>query len=200
VSTDTVSADSLLPPNATVLETALALTGTRLSDIVLPLEDLWNPLTCPATALPWLAWSLSVDAWNAEWSDERKRAATAQAIATHRRKGSVTVVREALAAIDTLARLIEWHEASPRLTPHTAQIRLPVVDAEGVAGGTRCSAATTAQILADVTRVAPVRTHFEVVLDLGSATSSALRGAGQAALYRRAGASGIDTSGIPGRR
>jgi phage tail P2-like protein len=109
--------------------------------------------------------------WDAEWSDERKRAATAQAIATHRRKGSVTVVREALAAIDTLARLIEWHEASPRLTPHTAQIRLPVVDAEGVAGGTRCSAATTAQILADVTRVAPVRTHFEVVLDLGSATA-----------------------------
>jgi hypothetical protein len=51
----------------------------------------------PARALPWLAWTLSVDTWDTDWTEERKRAITAGAIAAQRRKGSVAVVREACA-------------------------------------------------------------------------------------------------------
>jgi phage tail P2-like protein len=82
-----VSTDSLLPP-ATALETGLARLGARLSDIAMPIADLWNPQTCPLPALPWLAWTLSIDKWDTDWTGSAS-AATAGAIAAQRRKGSV---------------------------------------------------------------------------------------------------------------
>jgi phage tail P2-like protein len=39
---------------------------------------LWNPQTCPLAALPWLAWTLSIDKWDTDWTEERKRTATAR--------------------------------------------------------------------------------------------------------------------------
>jgi phage tail P2-like protein len=72
------------------------------------------------------------------------------AIEDQRSKGSVTAVKTALARIDSLLALEEWHQASPRRTPHTFEVHLPAVGADGVAGGARVSAATTMQIIADV--------------------------------------------------
>lgn len=190
-----MSTDSLLPPNATSLETALAGLGTRLQDIDLPLAELWNPATCPIAALPWLAWGLSIDKWDTDWTEEQKRAATAEIITNKRRKGSVGAVKEALAARDALLELVEWHKASPRLTPHTYQVRVPVVADDGTVGGARCSAQTTAQIIADVTRVQPERSHIELVLDLTIEGAATPRGAARAALYRRIPGP-ADTSGI----
>jgi phage tail P2-like protein len=183
-----VSSDSLLPPNSTPLEVALARLGLRLEDIDLPIAQLWDPWTCPIAALPWLAWSLSVDKWDADWTEEQKRTVTAQAIEDQRRKGSVTAVKTALARIDSLLTLEEWHQASPRRTPHTFEVRLPAIGADGVAGGARVSAATTAQIIADVARVSPARSHFDVVIDLAVTSATAATGAARAALYRRVAA------------
>jgi phage tail P2-like protein len=109
-----MSTESLLPPNATPLETGLARLGQRLSAVELPIADLWNPQTCPLPALPWLAWTLSVDTWDTDWTEERKRAITAGAIAAQRRKGSVAVVREALRTIDERLELVE---ADPAVSP-----------------------------------------------------------------------------------
>jgi phage tail P2-like protein len=109
-----VSTDSLLPPNATALETGLARLGARLSDIAIPIADLWNPQTCPLAALPWLAWTLSIDKWDTDWTEERKRAATAGAIAAQRRKGSVASVRAVLRGIDDLLELVEAIRPWPR--------------------------------------------------------------------------------------
>ena len=56
---------SLLPPNATVLETATEEAMHQpISAINVPVRDLWNPAKCPLTLLPWLAWALSVDEWD----------------------------------------------------------------------------------------------------------------------------------------
>jgi phage tail P2-like protein len=111
-----------------------------------------EPADLPAPALPWLAWTLSVDTWDTDWTEERKRAITAGAIAAQRRKGSVTSVRDVLQAIDELLVLVE---TAPTIASHAFTVRLPVLDADGRPGGPRCSAATTAQIVADVERVAP---------------------------------------------
>jgi phage tail P2-like protein len=120
-----VSSDSLLPPNSTPLEVALARLGLRLEDIDLPIAQLWDPWTCPIAALPWLAWSLSVDKWDADWSEDQKRTVTAQAIEDQRRKGSVTAVKTALARIDSLLTLEEWHQASPRRTRTLSRCACP---------------------------------------------------------------------------
>jgi phage tail P2-like protein len=86
----------LLPINASQAETALARAVARVSDVPLPLRDIWNAETCPADMLDLLAWSYSVDEWDAGWSDDAKRATIRDSLLVQRRKGSVWSVRRAL--------------------------------------------------------------------------------------------------------
>lgn len=102
--------DHLLPPNATAAERAMALSVKRVSDVPLPVGDLWNPGTCPAAVLPWLAWALSVDIWDANWTETQKRAAIAESVAIHRKKGTVWASRRALEGSIDEAVLQEWFQ------------------------------------------------------------------------------------------
>jgi len=101
----------LLPPSSSQLERAIAQsTGLQQLDPAL-IAQLWNPATCPAQALPWLAWALSVDRWDDAWPESRQRAAIAGSIAWHRKKGTPWAVEQALAAVGYEAsRLIEYQE------------------------------------------------------------------------------------------
>lgn len=89
---------SLLPPNATLLERAVEAACAPLGDIPVPISTIWNPDTCPAALLPWLAWALSVDTWDSNWSEGTKRAVIAASYDVHRHKGSVWSVKEAIRA------------------------------------------------------------------------------------------------------
>ncbi|WP_413874166.1 phage tail protein I [Albidovulum sp.] len=104
---------SLLPPTSTPVETALEIATERAGSVAVPVGDLWNPATCPPAMLPWLAWALSVDGWNAEWTEAEKRAAIAASIGIHRRKGTVAAI---LAGMETAGiadgRLFERWTAS----------------------------------------------------------------------------------------
>jgi phage tail P2-like protein len=90
--------ESLLPSNATDQERAIDLTTARVGDPPVPLRSLWDPETCPADLLPWLAWGLSVDEWQPSWPEGRKRAVIAASIEVHRRKGTRAAVVQAVAA------------------------------------------------------------------------------------------------------
>lgn len=90
---------TLLPPNATALERALASVIARISDVPVPIGDLWNPARCPAPLLPWLAWALSVDEWDSSWTEDVQRAVIAASVEIHRHKGSLWSVRQALSLI-----------------------------------------------------------------------------------------------------
>jgi phage tail P2-like protein len=85
--------------------------GCRRWNCRLPTCGTRRPARCPRC---WLAWTLSVDTWDTDWTEERKRAITAGAIAAQRRKGSVAVVREALRTIDERLELVE---ADPAVSP-----------------------------------------------------------------------------------
>lgn len=89
--------NSLLPPNATAQERALEGATARIGDVPAPLRDLWNPDTCPAALLPWLAWAFGVDEWDAKWSDEAKRNTIRDAVMIQRRKGSVWSIKRTIA-------------------------------------------------------------------------------------------------------
>lgn len=99
---------ALLPPNATPLERAMADAIDAALTFDVPIRDIWNPATCPADFLPWLAWTFSVDYWDASWIEERKRAVIAESLRIHRTKGSIGSVRRLLAAagVDS-ARIVE---------------------------------------------------------------------------------------------
>lgn len=89
---------SILPSNRTPLEATLDLaiqnTKPDLSDVA----RLLNPETCPEPLLPWLAWAMSVDDWDASWSEEAKRNVIASSISVHRMKGTIGSIRRALEA------------------------------------------------------------------------------------------------------
>lgn len=87
---------TLLPPNATPLERALASVLARISDVPVPIADLWNPARCPAPLLPWLAWTLSVDEWDSGWPEEVQREVIAASVDIHRHKGTIWAMRRAL--------------------------------------------------------------------------------------------------------
>lgn len=154
---------TLLPPNATPLERALEGATARIADIRAPIDTLLDPAAIRAEWLPWLAWALSVDIWDADWSDATKRAAVAESIALHRVKGTRLSVEMVLARKDALARVVEWHETSPRGAPHTFEVHLPVAGPGVPAGGPRATAAFAEAIIRDVIQMKPLREHMIMV-------------------------------------
>ena len=183
--------NSLLPPNATPLMRALEA-GTTLRpdiDVGAVAEAVADPMTAPAFLLPWLAYGESVDAWDADWSEADKRAAIAGSIAFHRRKGTRASVEEVLSRFDQLARLVEWHEASPRRPAHTFDVIVPMVFPDGTApGGRRAGAAFADAIVREIARVKPLREHMRLVQQIRAGGAVGITGVVRAVSYTRSDA------------
>jgi phage tail P2-like protein len=109
----------LLPPNATPQERALSDAVARIGNVPTPTRQLWNPQTCPAALLPWLAWAFSVDDWNTEWSEQQKRDVIAASFTVHRSKGTIGAVKASLAALGYNLTLTEWFQDADNLDPYT---------------------------------------------------------------------------------
>ena len=99
---------SLLPPNATALETALEAAIQQALSMDVPIDTLWHPEQCPTAFLPWLAWALSVDPWSSDWPYATQRQVIAQSVSVHQQKGTAKGMRDALAALDVSVKLQEW--------------------------------------------------------------------------------------------
>jgi phage tail P2-like protein len=110
---------NLLPPNATKQEVAQAGTTERITAIPVRTRETWNPQTCPADLLPWLAWALSVDEWNADWSEQQKRDTIAASFVIHSTKGTLSAVKASLAALGYDSSVIEWFQQPADLAPYT---------------------------------------------------------------------------------
>jgi len=110
---------SLLPPNATAAERALASAAARLTALEVPHRTLHDGLTAPEALLPWLAWEYSVDEWDTTWSEEQRRGSIAASIAIHRHKGTIGAVRAGLAGIGINVQVQEWFAQIPLGEPGT---------------------------------------------------------------------------------
>lgn len=178
----------LLPPNAPMLVRGLAAAAVAdLAAVDLPLAALWDPDTCPMPVLPWLAWALSVDSWDPDWSDSTKRAAVASSIAEHREKGTRASVEAVLERFDALLEIVEWHETAPRGPAHTFEVFLPLVLEDGTApGGRRSTAAFAEQLIREIARTKPLREHFTLVQQLTAAAGIGIQGAMRVAGLLRA--------------
>lgn len=149
---------SLLPPNASRAERALEeamLSGIDLAAV----GTLWNPQTCPAEVLPFLAWGLAISHWDSAWTVAEKRAAVLGAIPYHQRKGTRAAVEEVLARFHPLLTLVEWWETSPPRAPHTFEVRAPALEI----GADFLTAETAEAIIRDVAAAKPLRAHFDFV-------------------------------------
>lgn len=99
--------DHLLPPNATDAERALATVTGRVTAIPTPIDIVKRPMQTPAAFLPFAAWEYSVDVWNEDWPQARKRAVTQRSIALHMRKGTAYCIREYVRYADGAVLSIE---------------------------------------------------------------------------------------------
>lgn len=174
-------AASLLPPNATDAERALE--DAMRADIDLSaVGTLWDPETCPAAVLPFLAWGLAIARWDPAWTEAEKRAAIADAIPFHRRKGTRAIVREVLDRFHPLLQVIEWWETSPKGAPHTFEVRAPAADIPA----SFLTSETATAIIRDVASVKPVRSHFTFVQSLEAQALGWLAGGANLATFGRA--------------
>ena len=152
--------ESLLPPASTALERAFEnAVARRIDALAIPVDTLWNPSKIAAPLLPWLAWGLSIDRWDPNWTEAQKRAACQNAIAEQRKKGTPASIKSVLASYDPLLRLVEWFETRPRGIPHTFEIRLPLYDGRTPAA----RAQLVEDVIRDIEMVKPVRSHFRFV-------------------------------------
>lgn len=145
---------SALPESSGAAEKALANAVRDNLSVDVPIGDIWNPDTCPAAVLPWLAWALSVDRWDNSWSEETKRNVIRVSIEVHRRKGTVAAVQTALDAQGFKASLLEWHRQQTPGDPYTFKLYFDV-DQAGY------SKAQLNALLAWVEDVKSMRSHLE---------------------------------------
>lgn len=118
----------LLPGNATELERNAAEALAQIERVPVPLRDLWNPDTCPAELLPYLAWAFSVDRWSPAWPESAKRAAIRAAYFIHAHKGTIGALRRVVEPLGYLIEVREWWEEVPLGVPGTFRLLIGVLD------------------------------------------------------------------------
>lgn len=62
------------------------------------LRHLSDPNKCPMDLIPWLAWAMSVDVWDNNWSEDTKRNVVRESFQVHKIKGTLGSLKRALAA------------------------------------------------------------------------------------------------------
>jgi phage tail P2-like protein len=104
---------SILPPNASPLlhdfEDVATARHFLLQNNVL--RYMTNPDQCPTHILPWLAWAMSVDIWNNDWSDATKRSVIRQSLQVHKLKGTIGALKRTLSSfLFADIKVEEWFE------------------------------------------------------------------------------------------
>ena len=123
-----MTSPSLLPRNASDLERQAAQAFAQIQRVPVPLRQLWNPDTCPAELLPYLAWSLSVDRWDSKWLESTKRAAIRASYVIHSRKGTIGALRRVVEPLGYLIEIIEWWQTAPEGVPGTFALKVGVLE------------------------------------------------------------------------
>ncbi|TYL43717.1 phage tail protein I [Dickeya sp. ws52] len=119
--------NSLLPPGSSALERRLAAACGDISALSVPIRQVWNPDTCPASFLPYLAWAFSVDRWDERWPESVKRQVIKDAFFIHRHKGTLSALRRVVEPFGYLIRITEWWQTGG--TPGTFRLDIGVQDA-----------------------------------------------------------------------
>ncbi|SUW63505.1 Bacteriophage P2-related tail formation protein [Buttiauxella agrestis] len=116
----------LLPVGSSPLELAAAKACAELTRVPVPLRQLWNPETCPAPLLPYLAWALSVDRWDETWPVDIKRGVIKAAKYLHKHKGTIGAIRRVVEPLGYLINVTEWWQTND--APGTFRLDIGVLE------------------------------------------------------------------------
>lgn len=171
---------SLLPPSSGRFERHAEQAIARLADVPPDVRQVWNPETCPAALLPWLAWAFGVEEWKDYWPESTKRAVIRNSIPLRRRRGTRAAVEEVVRSFGSNLWMREWWETTPPGTPHT----FAVVINYGAAQGT-VTESFQQDVVAQITRAKPLRSHFTVSVGIEVAAPLNIVGYLRAGTYNR---------------
>ncbi|HDS3107808.1 phage tail protein I, partial [Escherichia coli] len=121
-----MSDSRLLPTGSSPLEVAAARACAEIEKTPVSIRELWNPDTCPANLLPWLAWSFSVDRWDDKWPEATKRAVIHDAYFIHCHKGTIGAIRRVVEPLGYLIEVREWWQLNEE--PGTFRIVVGVLE------------------------------------------------------------------------
>ncbi len=121
-----MSDSRLLPTGSSPLEVAAAKACAEIEKTPVSIRELWNPDTCPANLLPWLAWSFSVDRWDDKWPEATKRAVICDAYFIHCHKGTIGAIRRVVEPLGYLIEVREWWQLNEE--PGTFRIVVGVLE------------------------------------------------------------------------
>lgn len=170
---------SLLPPNSTEVEKNLELATARLGSVPTNIRDIHNPDDCPAELLPWLAWAYSLDSWPPYWPDAVKRQQIKQSVDIQRHKGTSKSVRDVVAGFGASLALKEWWQTTPPGVQHTFDILMIV------GSGLPTTAEYQQDIIDEVNRTKPVRSHFTLTAGVSAEGGFGLQGVARPVVYKR---------------
>lgn len=172
---------SLLPPNASRIEKAFEKVVMQMAAIPTPVREVWNADTCPLPLLPWLAWALGIRQWNAGWSEPVRRSVVRNAFAIARRKGTRRSVREVVEAFGGAIAIRENFELTPPGPAHTFSAVLTL----NGQSGEPVTARFVEEVVAEIERTKPVRSHFTFQQGLSFGASIAVVAAIRPVVIRR---------------
>ena len=155
---------SLLPINASKLLKNLEKSGLRISSLGAKNKDVLNPDKLEVDILPWLAWMVSVDNWSDNWPENIKREMIKNSISLHQIKGTKKAIKKALEIIGISGEIVEWLEASPRMTPHSFDITAYLNDNINEDADLIIGLDTQRKLINLIENVKPARSHFNFKL------------------------------------
>lgn len=169
--------NELLPQNASKTELAIDQVAKKATSLNVPIASLFNPRTCPVEFLGHLAWSLSVDEWDDNWSEQIKRQVCQNSVEIHRFKGTKHAIKLALNSLNASVDLVEWFENGGQ--PYTASLIAYVSDNLGDDGDTLLTPQLQAKLWAVVEQAKNVRTHI-IDFKIGIGVKTALHASAHA--------------------
>ena len=145
---------SVLPPSATALEFAIEQVGAKAVDLPIDWRGFYDFENAPAALLPFLAWQESVDDYPPDATEAQKREIIRAAFSTHRYKGTVRALEDAIAPFNLLYQLQD--RLSDGLAPYTFILTL-FADASYAENGVIITEGLINRFIRTVEAVKPLR-------------------------------------------
>lgn len=118
--------ERLLPTGSTDMELRAEQASAEVSAVNVPINTLWDADTCPLQLLPYLAWAFSVERWDDTWDEATKRSIIKGSYMLHRRKGTISALRQAVEPLGYLISVTEWWQNDK--TPGTFEMEVATLD------------------------------------------------------------------------
>ncbi len=149
---------SKLPPSASKMERVMEqVFWEELVLIERDIRNFYDPYQCRVDLLPYLAWEMSVDYWDENWSEQTKRDVIAASNPIHTTKGTRYALDKSIESIrDDGLSVTEWFDDEVNLAPGFFRVNLEARNSD-------IDESTVPQIYTAVNNAKNTRSHLESI-------------------------------------